>query len=163
MPKKTKRAKKTDSTEKEFHRKTAVKCFNETWNFLDKKDRGPKDNVQMLLLAHASRYHWSLVGEPGNFMVGDWQLSRVYASLKQPDLALLFANSALDLCERNNLSDLFVSAYEGLARSYAVAGNFPQAREYIRKAHDRLETVTDPEDKKIYGDQINETEAMIQQ
>lgn len=162
MPKKTKR-KKQKSSEKEFHRKIAVKCFNAAWNFLDKKDRSVGDDMQMLLLAHASRYHWSLIGELSNFAVGDWQLSRAYASLKQPELALLFAKSSLDLCERNNLSDLLLSAYEGLARAHVVAGNYPQARDFIKKAHDKLEFVTDQEDKKIYGDQINETEAMIPQ
>lgn len=115
----------------------------------------------MLLLAHASRYHWSLIGEPSNFAVGDWQISRVYAALKQPALALLFAKSSLDLCERYNLSDLFLSAYEGLARAHAVAGSYPEARGYIKKAHGKLESVTDQEDRKIYADQINETEAMI--
>jgi len=58
---------------------------------------------------------------------------------------------------KNGLSDLLPSAYEGMARAYAQ----PQlARAYIVKVH--RESITDKEDKKIYADQINETESLLQ-
>jgi hypothetical protein len=57
-------------SEHDFHRKTARECFNEAWNHLVKKDRDSIDEQQMLHLAHASRYHWSLVGAPSNMAVG---------------------------------------------------------------------------------------------
>jgi hypothetical protein len=41
----------------------ARQCFNEAWNYLDKKDRDANDEQQMLHLVHASRYHWSFVGD----------------------------------------------------------------------------------------------------
>jgi hypothetical protein len=149
------------SAEKEFNRKAAVKCFNATWSYLEKKNRSPEDNRQMLLRAHASRYHWGIVGDPSNLTIGDWQISRVYAELRQAELAILFAKSALDLCEKHKLSDLLASACEGMARAYAITNNSERAREFIKRARAELESVTSDEDKKIYADQIRETEEII--
>ncbi len=148
--------------ESEFHRKTAKQCFNKTWDYLDKKNRTPADNIQMLNLAHASRYHWGLVGNARNLAVGEWQISRVYADLKQAEPSLIFAKSSLELVIKNNLSDLLPSVYEGIARAYAVAQQHQLAREYLAKARKELESIKDEEDKKIYSDQINETESLLQ-
>ena len=115
----------------------------------------------MLHEAHASRYHWGHIGKANNFAVGDWQISRIYAALKQPELALLFARSSLDLCEKNGLKDLLPSAYEGMARAYATAKNAEEARRYLEMARKELELVKDAEDRKIYGQQIDETETLV--
>ena len=147
--------------EHDFHRKIAADCFNRTWDYLEQKNRSPDDDQIMLNLAHASRYHWSLIGKPWNFTTGDWQVSRVYAALKQPDLALSFAKKALEISEKNNLSERLVSAYEGMARAYAVAKDYPLAREFVRKARQQLRAVSLDDDRKTYSDQIDETERMI--
>ena len=76
----------------EFHRETAKKCFNETWNYLEKKDRDADDEQQMLHLAHTARYHRSFVGTDRNFAIGDWLISRLYAALNEPRLALHLPN-----------------------------------------------------------------------
>ena len=148
------------STNADFQRKFAVACFNKTWDLLDKKERSRGEDLQMLLEAHTSRYHWGQIGNPRNFAVGDWQISRVYASLKQPDLALLFARCCLDTCEENGLKDLLASAHEGMARAYAAGNNMKEAKRYLQSARKQLELVTDA-DRKIYGQQIDETEALI--
>ncbi len=122
----------------------------------------------MLHLAHTSRYHWALVDAPKSeqmkhLSVGDWQISRIYASLDQPDLALLFAKSALEIMQQNNLSEILHTGYEGMARAYAVAKDNHSARDYVSKARDQLGKATglDVEDRKIYSDQIRETENLI--
>jgi len=147
----------------EFHRKTAMKCFNEAWDYLDKKSRDAREERQMLNLAHASRYHWGLVGTPTNQAVSDWQISRIYATLNQPNLALQFAKSCLETCEKNALSDTIHTAYEGMARAHAIGRNYKSAREYVAKAREQLARLTglDEEDRKIYSDQILETEKLI--
>ncbi len=151
-------------SELEFHRKTARECFNRAWDYLDKKDRDAHDEQLMLHLAHASRYHWGLAGNARNLAVGDWQISRVYATLNQPDLALHFARTALETCQKNNLSEILSSGYEGMARAYAIAKDYKSARNYINKAREQLRVTTvDDEDKKIYSDQIRETEELIGQ
>ena len=149
--------------ELEFHKKTAIKCFNEAWDYLDKKSRTANDEQQMLHLAHASRYHWGFAGSARNFAIGDWQLSRVYAALEEPRLALHFAKSALEITQKNNLSDNLPSAYEGMARAYAVAKEKRSAMDYIKKARQALEAAEmSSDDKKVYSDQIDETEALLE-
>ena len=63
---------KASREEREFHRRSGANCFNRAWDLLEKKDRSGEENLQMLHLAHASRYHWGLVGTPTNRAVGDW-------------------------------------------------------------------------------------------
>jgi hypothetical protein len=147
----------------EFHRKTAVACFNRAWDFLDMKERSREEDLQMLLEAHTSRYHWGHIGNAHNYAVGDWQISRVYAALKQPALALLFARSSLDTCEKNGLKDLLPSAYEGMSRAHATANDTGEARRYMEMARRQLELVQDEEDRKIYSQQMDETEALIRE
>jgi hypothetical protein len=149
--------------ELEFHRKIAKQCFNKTWDYLEKKNRTPDDDRQMLTLAHTSTYHWGLIGNARNLAVGEWQISRVYADLKHAEPSLLFAKASLELVIKNNLADLLPSAYEGVARAYAIAQQPQLARDYIVKARKELESIRDEEDKKIYADQINETERLLEQ
>jgi len=60
------------------------------------------------------------------------------------------------------LSELLISGYEGVARAYAIEKDVQSARNYINKARQQLGAVTlDEEDRKIYSDQILETEQMI--
>jgi tetratricopeptide (TPR) repeat protein len=149
-------------TERDFHRKVAGECFNKAWDLLDKKDKSADEERQMLHLAHASRYHWSLAGTPRNLAVGDWQISRIYASLNQPQLALHFAKSSLEICQEDNLSEVLHSAYEAMARAYALSKDYQPAKDYLNKAREQLAKITpDEEDRKIYLEQISETEQLI--
>jgi hypothetical protein len=149
--------------ETEFHRDIAKRSFNKAWDILDKKQRSADDERQMLHLAHASRYHWDIAGTPSNQAVGDWQISRIYAALSQPSLSLLFAKSSLETCEKNNLQDILPSAYEGMARAYAISGDPKAAREQISKSRELLSKLTglDEEDRRIFEGQIRETESLI--
>ena len=152
----------SESGLEEFHRQTASKCFNEAWDYLEKKNRDAKDDQQMLHLAHTARYHRSFVGTARNFAVGDWQISRVYAAIGEPSLAIHFGKSSLERMEQNNLLDILCTGYEAMARAYAVAEDYESARDYIRKAQEQLaKSTVDEEDRKIFSDQIRETEKLI--
>ena len=149
-------------SEREFHRKIAVRCFNETWDYLEKEQRTELDDQKMLQLTHASQYHWDLVGTPRNKAVGDWQISRVYAALKQPQLSLLFARSSLATCKREKLPEVLATAYEAVARAYAVAEESASARKYLKLARDQLKTLDlRAEDRKVYLAQMDGTEKLI--
>lgn len=148
--------------EREFHRKSGVRSFNEAWNYLEKKRRNASDERRLMTLVHASRFHWGLVGTPWNEAVSDWLISRAYAALGQPELSLQFAKSVLELCEKNNLSDLKSTAYEAMARAYAVAKDRPRARRFLARALDQLErSSVDETDRRVLLGQIRETERMI--
>ena len=154
---------KMPGSEEEFHRKVAAECFNKTWDYLEKKNRSPEDNQIMLTLVHASRYHWNVIGKPLNFAIGDWQISRVYSALNQPEMAVQFARISLETCRKNNLSGwLLASAYEGMARAYVANKDYRLAKEYVEKARQQLRSqVVDEEDLKTVSDQIDETELMM--
>jgi tetratricopeptide (TPR) repeat protein len=148
--------------ERDFHRKSAAAAFNKTWDYLEQKHRSSEDDAEMLQLAHASRYHWGLVGTPLNQAVGDWQISRVYASLGQADLALRYAERCLSACRKKGLGEIVPSAYEAVARAYAVAKDSKRANEYLAKAKVLLDRIPlDKEDRGIYLQQIEDTQRMI--
>jgi hypothetical protein len=149
-------------SEREFHRRAGAECFNRAWDYLDRKNRSLEDDLQMLHLAHASRFHWGLVGTPRNLAVGEWQISRVYAALRQPQLALWFAKSCLATCKSNALEDLVHTADEAMARAYAVGEDRRKARVFLERARRQLAKLAlEKRDRAVYLDQIRETEAMI--
>jgi len=153
---------KMSAAEREFHRKAATHCFNRAWDLMVKKDRSPTEDSRLLHLAHASLYHWGLVGTPTNLAVGEWQLSRIYADLGHPKLAVKFARSCLATCKENRLAEIEHTANEAMARAYAAAKDYERARKCLREARRQLDGLKlDKEDRDIYLDQLNETEALI--
>jgi tetratricopeptide (TPR) repeat protein len=148
--------------ERQFHRKVAARSFNGTWDYLDMKKRTAEEDQEMLHLAHASRYHWGLVGSPRNLAVGDWLLSRVYADMGQPQLALRFAKLALTACRRSKLVDIAHTANEAMARAYAASGDYPKAKRHLDEARRQLDRLKlSKADKAVYLDQISQTERLI--
>jgi tetratricopeptide (TPR) repeat protein len=131
-------------TEQEYHRKFAVDLFNRTWDLLDKEDRTPEEADTMIHAAHASRFHWGEIGTPLEYARGEWQISRVYASLNRPQAALYHAQRSLDLCQANAIGDFDLAfAYEALARAYAIAGELDKSGEYIELAMRAAEQIED--------------------
>lgn len=75
------------------HHYMAIEMNNQTWSFLDKKDRSDQDDVRMINYAKASLYHWrksdkySIVNEQRD----QWLILHVYAILEKSDKALSYA------------------------------------------------------------------------
>jgi hypothetical protein len=109
--------------ELEWHRKTAARLFNATWDLLEKKRHTKEEVDAMIHMAHASRYHWSVVGGPKELAIGEWQISRVYAVLDRPEPSLFHAQRSLEICEARHVDGFpRAYAYEALARAFAIAG-----------------------------------------
>lgn len=86
----------------------------------------------------------------------------MYSAMGQGALALLYAKSCLETCERNHLSDITHTASEAVARAYAVAGEFEKATRQVEKARTQLGKLTlSSEDRKIYTNQLRDTQALI--
>jgi tetratricopeptide (TPR) repeat protein len=150
--------------EREFHRKIAAACFNEAWDYLEKRGRTADDDTTMLNLAHTSLYHWKLVGTQRHVAVSEWQLSRAYVEAGDARLALQLARSSLARCMRNGLSDIVHSANEGVARAYAASGDYQKARKHLDQARKQLAALRIPaDDRKVFGIQIRDTESFILQ
>ena len=56
-------------------------CFNIEWELIDKPERTPAENEQMILYALASLWHWTQRPDCSttNLSIGYWQAARVYA------------------------------------------------------------------------------------
>lgn len=129
-------------------RALAAQLFNSTWTLLEKEKRTTEEDDRMLHMAHASRFHWDNIGDDQNRAIGEWQCSRVYATLRRAEPALFHATRCLDYAERDGIDDwVRASAYEALARAHAVAGDLESARDARDKA--LAVEIADPEDRDV--------------
>lgn len=134
-----------------LHRQFGVDLFNFTWDLLTKAERTRDEDDLMLNAAHASRYHWSVVGEPVNFARGEWQISRVYCVLKRAEPALYHAQRCLEICQENEIGDFDLAyAYEGIARALFVAGDREGSRRYRSLAEQAGEAIAEADDQEIF-------------
>ena len=109
----------------------------------------------MIHAAHASRYHWGEIGTPLEFERGEWQISRVYATLNRPEAALYHAQRCLDLCQANEIGDFDLAfAYEALARAYATAGDTDKSGEYIELAMQAAEQIEDKDNREYFESEL---------
>ena len=131
----------------EQRRRLAADLFNLVWALLGTPDRSPAQDDEMIHAAHASRYHWGEVGTVANLGRGEWQISRVYATLGRPEPALHHAERCLAYIEPAvDTEDWDLPfAYEALARAYAIAGGQYESRRYEKLARNAAEKIADPE------------------
>jgi len=76
------------------HRFFAATCFNKAWDLIEKSNRTSTDDEQMVLLTHASMWHWTQRPDckQENLSIGYWQAARVYAILRRVEEARRYAN-----------------------------------------------------------------------
>lgn len=130
------------------HRRFAVDTFNHVWSLMEKPKRTPAEDDEMLHAAHASRYHWGVVGAPENLARGEWQVSRVYCVLGRAEPALYHARRCLEICQEHGIGDWDLAfAYEALARASSVAGLAAERRRYLDLARQAGEQIAAPEDR----------------
>jgi hypothetical protein len=134
----------------EQRRKLAVDLFNHVWTLLGRDERTPEEDDEMIHAAHASRHHWGEIGTGANLARGEWQVSRVYATLGRGEPALFHARRCLAYCEAHpgELEDWDLPyAYEALARAHKVAGEARDAERAAARARELGERISDAEDK----------------
>ncbi len=140
----------TASAASDDDRATAIRLYNETWKLLDQQNRTQREDDRMMHMAHASRFHWDTVGTDQQRAIGEWQISRVYAALGRASSAVLHAERAVEYAQSPGLDDWVVaSAYEGLARAHAVAGDLPSARRARDRCRLLLDAIDDDEDRQV--------------
>jgi hypothetical protein len=133
----------------------AVAAFNGAWELVDKSDRTPADDRQMLTLAFASRWHWGEVGSAENKAIADWQVAHVASLIGEPSLARAFAQAAYDAARSEELPDwLRASTAEGLARAFACAGDQASYATHAAEARTLVEKLDDEEDRELILGQL---------
>ena len=131
-------------------RKLAAELFNHTWTLLEKPDRSPEEDDEMIHSAHASRFHWGEVGEPVHRARGEWQCARVYSVLGRAEPALWHARRCLAINEAIGSGDWDIaSAYEAMARAYLTAGDLDDVAAWKAKATAALDGIADADDREI--------------
>ncbi len=133
-----------------LHFRLAAQLFNDVWVLIEKPDRSPDDDGRMIHAAHASRFHWEQAGgTPLNLLIGEWQCSRVYATLRRGEPAIFHARRCLGLAQRNNVTGFYLaSAHEAMARALALLRE-SSAAEHLQIARDILKTLNDAEEKRL--------------
>lgn len=138
-------------SEEDCHKKFAVELNNLVWKLLGKKDRTKAEDENMIHAAHASHYHWSIVGKAINAQRGHWMISHVYAVLNRPEPAVYHAKKCMELTEQHNFVDFDLAyAYEAMARAYAAAGQKDECQKYIKLTAEAGEKIKGQEDKKLF-------------
>ena len=134
----------------EEHRQLGVDLYNQTWTLMQRSDRAPADDDEMLHCAHASAYHWLQVGTHANRARSEWLCSRVYTVLALPEPALRHARRSFELVESapDEMEDWdLAAAHEALARAYATAGDADAARRHLGLGRRALGRIADDEDR----------------
>ena len=133
-----------------WHRTFAPRAFNHTWELLDKNELTREEEEEMLASTFAQLYHWYAAGEPRNWAIADWQVSRVTALLGYPDLARRFGNRSLELAQEHDLG-AFVKgfAHEAIARAAAEVDDVETFTDHVEAARALLPEIEDSEEREI--------------
>lgn len=133
------------------HEAFAKQANRETWKLLQRDDRNDVDDEHMIHAAHASAFHWNLVGGAAASARADWLLAHVYAVLGRPEPAIRYARQSLATCEREDLGDFDLAyAYEAMARSAAADHDAEHASEWRTEADQASAAIADPEDRELF-------------
>lgn len=136
--------------EPEVHHALGIALNGQVWNLLEKKDRNPSEDSNMIAFAKGSLYHWyhSPEFKPENAQRGEWMISRVYAVLNRPVKALEHANICHELTEKHDLKGFdLVYSFEALARAHAISGNEEEFKKYHELALNTTQMVEEKEDR----------------
>lgn len=141
-------SKKPEFDLQEAHRYFSADCFNRVWGLLDKKERTPEENEEMLRLGYASYWHWTQRPDCSseNLSISYWQLARIYAVIGRAENARRYGQMCLEISQ--DLPPFFLGyAYEALARAEATDGKRKKADEYLAAAKKASEKVSDEDAK----------------
>jgi len=148
-------AKEGDGEQAAFRRQEAIAAFNRAWELIESADRSPAEDEEMLAAAFASRYLWESIGADEQLAVGDWQIAHVASWLGHADLALARSERALQRVTQNRWTDWrLASAYEGVARAHATAGDLAEYEHWAGLAQQVIDSLEDEEDRDLIASQL---------
>ncbi|MEK6237561.1 MAG: tetratricopeptide repeat protein, partial [Planctomycetales bacterium] len=142
--------------EQSAHKHFAASCFNRAWELIEKLDRTPDEEEEMIRLSHASHWHWTQVKghTPSNLSIGYWQLARVYALAGEAENARRYGRRSLEV-SRDEGPFCLGYARESLARAEVLAGNASAAEEHLQEAFRLAEQIKEAEEKSLLLADLN--------
>jgi hypothetical protein len=134
----------------ESHRFFAADTFNRTWELLDLAERTPSQDREMLLLAHASLWHWTQRKDCADrqLSVGLWMLARVHAVLGLGDAARHHAAACL-AASAGEPPFYLAYAHEAAARAASVSGDEEEKSSHIESAWILATRIEDPGEREM--------------
>ena len=132
------------------HRYFSADCFNKAWELIEKTNRTPAEDEEMVQLSQTSLWHWTRRDDckGTNLSIGYWQVSRIYAILGRAEEARRYGQLSL---EHSRQESPFLQAYahEALMRAEIAAGNSALAAQYRIEALRLAADVTDSEERDL--------------
>lgn len=142
----------TDFDLQAAHSYFAAWCFNRAWDLMEKPDRTPQEDEDMIRLSHASHWHWTQRQEytAKNASIAYWQLARIYALLGQAANARRYGGLCLEASQGGAVEPFYLGyACEALARAEAVAGDHEKAEAYRQLAREAAGQVESAEQREL--------------
>lgn len=137
-----------DSWDEAAVRQVAAALFNGVWDLMEAPHRSPDDDERMVAAAHASRFHWGMVGTPRQWSHGEWLLSRAYSVVGRAEPALHHARLAEQLTVEHQLGPFELGfAYEALARARGLAGALAERDAWLERGRACARQVADARDR----------------
>ena len=133
------------------HKYFSVEFFNKAWDYVDMPNRSIDEADKMLHLSLASLWHWTQREDctSTNLSIGYWQVSRVFALLRQAENARHYGELCLEASQKEGVLPFYLGyAYEALARAELVAGNQDKMEGYLTHAQEVAAILPDPQEKK---------------
>jgi hypothetical protein len=139
----------------EWRRDAAKEAFNHAWELIEKAPRKAWEDREMLVLAAASRWLWEGVGGDEQLMIGDWQIAHVLSQLGEGELALRYAQAALERASDNGWQDWrLASCVEGMARAHAARGDKVSRDFYADRCAALIQGMADDEERESIASQL---------
>ncbi len=132
------------------HELFSVECFNRAWSFMEKPQRTPEEDEQMLLLSHTALWHWTQRKDCAqrNLSIGYWHLARIYALLGRAEDALRYGESCLRHSQ-NEPCFYLGYAHESLARAAMVGGDSQRADRHLSEARRLAALIPDADERSM--------------
>ncbi|KPJ61580.1 MAG: hypothetical protein AMJ46_00275 [Latescibacteria bacterium DG_63] len=147
-----------------LHRHLSTDCFNKCWALMEKKNRTPENEEDMILLTHTSLWHWKQRDDcqPLNLSIAYWQLGRAYCLAKNTAMAKYYGQKCVEISTEKSMPPFYVGyGYEVLAHASALEGNAREAEEYLRLANMELEKITIEKNKKLLKADLKKVEQIL--
>jgi hypothetical protein len=134
-----------------WRRRLGSGANNRGWALAEKSSRTPDEDAEMLHAAHASRYLWSKIGTERNFALADLLLGQVHALLGHAKTATEYSNRAFAYFT-SHASEPWELAFVHAVRANAACASSDASlhRDSYAKALEIADTLTDPEDRKVF-------------
>ena len=145
----------TDADATNWHRYFAINANNRAWDLAAKERTGAED-LEMLNAAHASCFHWSLIGTEQHKMRSKMLLARVHTLAGNAAMALQLASEMREYFTSRETPNWELAFAHGIyAHAALLAGDHEQHRIAYQTALSALSAVTTEEERVLIRETLD--------